>query len=170
MTIQATGYALFQSSLPLFHHERTLAFLHTFQLGDDTPHDLVPVPILADPVVIKAVADLLGPTARPDICRHVHVNSHPEDGPWHRDDYDGGPWPAGIDFATLFYFPQDTPIEMGGTAALIDGNEVIAAGPAGTCLLARGDVVHRARANTTGRERYMLKFLFRSGGSNKDEP
>lgn len=153
---------LFQSSLPLSVHEQTLHYL-IFSSSDreSWAHEIVPTAILNDPVVLKAVKALLGPNAEADVCRHVHENASPEDGPWHQDDYDGNPWPEG-DWAILFYFPQDTAVEMGGTGILVDGQEIIGAGPAGTCLLARGDVMHRARANTTGRQRYMLKYLFRA--------
>lgn len=144
------------------NHKETLDILQTKRLGDATPHHLVPALILKDPLVHSAVAGLLGENAVPDVCRHVHVNAHPKDGPWHRDDYDGEPWPEGVDFAILFYFPQATPPEMGGTSVWIIGQEIIGAGPAGTLLLARGNVLHRARANTTGRTRYMLKYLFRA--------
>lgn len=155
---QHTQHAIFQSSLPVEVHEQTLDRLRD---AESWPHERVPANILSDPVVLEAVKALLGPNAGPDVCRHVHENPLPEDGPWHQDDYDGDPWPEG-DWAILFYFPQDTPPEMGGTGILIDGQEVIGAGPAGTCLLARGDVLHRARANTTGRQRFMLKYLFRA--------
>lgn len=159
------AYALFQSSFT-GQHELTVMKLRRYQLGDDTPHNLVPAPILRDPVVLSAVEAMLGPGAGPDVCRHVHVQPPSASGSdWHQDDYDGKPWPDAHEWAILFYFPQATPPEMGGTGILVDGQEVIAAGPAGTCLLARGDVVHRARANTTGQTRYMLKYLFRGAQS-----
>lgn len=157
-----TQYVLFQSSLPVDDHDETLDRLRAGASPESWPHEIVPAAILNDPVVLKAVKALLGPNATPDVCRHVHENAHPEDGPWHQDDYDGDPWPEDADWAILFYFPQDTLPEMGGTGILVDGQEVIGAGPAGTCLLARGDVLHRARANTTGRQRFMLKYLFRA--------
>lgn len=156
-----TQHFLFQSSLPVGVHEQTLYILQNAWRSESWPHHLVPTAILNDPVVLEAVKVLLGPNAEADVCRHVHENDSPEDGPWHQDDYDGDPWPEG-DWAILFYFPQNTPAEMGGTGILADGQEVKGAGPAGTCLLARGDVMHRARANTTGRQRYMLKYLFRA--------
>ena len=159
----ASTYALFQSSLHMDFHRAVIDTLESKHLREDTPHEQVPTLILHDDAVWREVHALLGPNATPDPCRHIHTNSHPEDGPWHQDNYDEGPWPVGVEFAIMFYFPQDTPPEMGGTAVMIDGQEIIGAGPAGTCLLARGgDVVHRARANTTGQQRYMLKYLFRA--------
>lgn len=151
-------HALFQSSLPPSVHEEM--FRLASMLGENTPHEEVPTAILADPKVITAAGALLGHTAKPDICKHIHENNQAKDGDWHQDDYDGNPWPEG-DWAILFYFPQDTPLEMGGTSISVNGQEIIAEGPAGTCLLARGDVTHRARANTTGRNRIMMKYLFR---------
>lgn len=154
------NYILFQSSLPAAFHHYTPEELSW--LRDDMPHHEVPTVILSDPAVGRAVKTMLGPNAEIDECRHVHINTEAEDGDWHRDDYDGDVWPLGYDFAILFYFPQDLPLEMGGTAILAEGHEIIATGPAGMCLLARSDVVHRARANTTGKTRYMMKYLFRA--------
>lgn len=159
-SLTVPDYALFQSSLPDWVHSETVDMLVHYG-SDGTPHEAVPKAIVYDREVRKAVDALLGPDWKLDACRHIHTNSHPEDGEWHQDNYDEGPWPEG-NWAMLFYFPQETPLEMGGTSILVDGQEVIGAGPAGTCLLARGDVVHRARANTTGKQRYMLKYLFRA--------
>lgn len=151
-------YFLFQSSLPSSVHEETLRL--AMQLGENASHEEVPTDILTDPMVINAARALLGHTAKPDICRHIHENNQAKDGDWHQDDYDGSPWPEG-NWAILFYFPQDTPFEMGGTSIFLNYREIIAKGPAGLCLLTRGDVTHRARANTTGRNRIMMKYLFK---------
>lgn len=148
----------FASSLPRASHEEILAELQ--KLGEDTPHELVPTWPLCDPAVRQAVTGMLGPGAVADGCRHVHANSSVEAGPWHVDDYCGQPWPPGR-WAILCYFPQDTPVELGPTAARVDGRVVLAGGPAGSCLLMAQDVEHRATANTTGRARFMLKYLFR---------
>ena len=155
-------YALFQSSLAPEIHQAVLNQLESEDMGQHTPHHEVPTTILRDPLVQRRVFDMLGPNAVPDKCRHIHLNNHPEDGPWHRDNYDEGEWPDG-EWAVMFYFPQDTPPEMGPTAFLVNGQEILAAGPAGTCLLVRGaDAEHKATANTTGKQRYGLKYLFRA--------
>jgi hypothetical protein len=158
----APVYTLFRSTLPLSFHARMVARLRAQRLGDGAPHEAVPDDLLReDPAVRQAVQGLLGTAAVPDACRHVHVNSRAEPGPWHVDDYCGEPWPEDARFAILCYFPQDTPAEMGPTAIRVDGREVLGAGPAGTYLLMRQDIEHRSTANTSGRERFMLKYLFR---------
>jgi hypothetical protein len=160
-----TDYALFQSSYGPTLHQAVLNRLLRDDMGQHTPHEDVPGIILHDPIVRRMAADILGPKATPDVCRHVHLNNHPEDGPWHRDNYDEGEWPDGPEvWAVMFYFPQDTPLEMGPTAIRTEsGIEIDGVGPAGTCLIARGgDAIHRARANYTGQQRYMLKYLFRT--------
>lgn len=164
--VAVRDYVLFASSLPASVHASTLEHLIAEQMGQHTPHEHVPISIVFDPAVSGAVSELLGEHWRADVCRHVHLNNHPEDGPWHRDNYDEGPWPKGVTFAVLYYFPQDTPLRMGPTAILVDGQEIIGVGPAGTCLLVRGGRhMHRARANVSGQQRYMLKYLFRSARS-----
>jgi hypothetical protein len=155
-------YEYFQSSLSPTFHQSVIRTLQGERVHDMTSHEAVPSLILGDPAVLSAVAQMLGDSAEPDPCRHVHLNPSPEHGAWHVDDYCGSPWPVG-EFAILCYFPQDTPLEMGPTAIRIDGCEIRASGPAGTCLLMRHTVEHRATANTSGRQRYMLKYLFRSG-------
>lgn len=156
-----TEYALFQSTLPADMHKFTIDLLDAKGLDESARHDEVPDLILRDPAVHIAVASLLGLQAKPDDCRHIHLNSSPLSYDWHLDDYCGELFPPG-EWAYMFYFPQDTPVEMGPTAALIDGQEVIGAGPAGTCLLVRHTTMHRATGNTSGKRRYMLKYLFRS--------
>jgi hypothetical protein len=167
MTItQTTGvdYAMFRSTFGPTFHQAVLNKLRRHDMGQHTPHVDVPSAILTDKIVWDTVTQMLGKDASPDACRHVHLNNHPEDGPWHRDNYDEDEWPGGpADWAVMFYFPQDTPLEMGPTSIRVNGQEITGAGPAGTCLLVRGgDAEHRARANTTGQQRYMLKYLFRS--------
>lgn len=154
-------YISFSSTQPQYFREQILTDLQ--QLGEDTAHIDVPTLPIHDSAVHYAVTAMLGPRARPDECRHIHTNDSADPGPWHVDDYCGEPWPVGIKFAILCYFPQDTPPELGPTAIRIDGEEILGGGPAGSCLLMAHTVEHRALANTTGRQRFMLKYLFREG-------
>lgn len=142
---------------PSFHAK---IFTRAVLLGENAPHEAVPREPLEDPAVRVAVRNMLGPFACPDGCAHIHANLSTEPGPWHVDDYCGSEWPAGKRFAILCYFPQDTTVEMGPTAIRSGGIEITGAGPAGTCLLMRQDVEHRAEANTSGMARIMLKYLF----------
>ncbi|MDE2717194.1 MAG: HEAT repeat domain-containing protein, partial [Chloroflexota bacterium] len=75
-----------------------------------------------------------------------------------------------------FYYPQDTPLEMGPTG-VVPGTqytnvipedsydrEIGAAGDAGRVVIANYDIVHRGMPNHTDRKRYMVKFLFNRMG------
>jgi hypothetical protein len=159
-------YRVVQSALPPSFHRGVVSYLRAHQLGDDAPHEAIPNFLRKDKVTGRAVSDLLGPNAEPDPCRHVHTNQSPYPGEWHRDDYCGQPWPAGYQFAILCYFPQATPAELGPTAIRVDGQEIVGAGPAGTCLVMRHDVEHRSTGNLLGGERFMLKYLFRAEEKN----
>ena len=95
---------------------------------------------------------------------------------WHKDTYP----PLGRAryhvprFVFLFYFPQDTPAEMGPTR-VIPGSQYqdhltaedhrYAYVPeqirAGTCVLAAFDIDHAGMSNLTEQTRYMVKFVFR---------
>jgi len=163
----ADNIMLFHSSLPPVSHASMRHYLRLRKLGDNATHEQVPILVLTDPEVWRHVRGMLGPDVEPDPCRHVHTNPSPILGDWHVDDYCGQPWPEGWQFAILCYFPQDTPVELGPTVARINGQEVIADGPAGTCLLMRHDVEHRSTGNTTGGERFMLKYLFRAPASEE---
>ena len=72
----------------------------------------------------------------------------------------------------VFYYPQDTPVELGPTAIAPgshyyntpDGatasNEFPVCGKAGTVAIVNYDLWHRATPNRTDKNRYMMKFLF----------
>lgn len=73
--------------------------------------------------------------------------------------------------ANLFYFPHDTPLEMGPTRLLagthlyanirhaVAEQVVLRAIPAGTAIIADFDVGHAGTPNRTDTSRYMLKFV-----------
>lgn len=94
---------------------------------------------------------------------------------WHKDTYS----PLGRTryhlprFVFLFYFPQDTPKEMGPTRVipgsqyqdrLSDEDHPFAHVPdgvrAGNCLLTAYDIDHAGLSNRTEQMRYMVKFIF----------
>lgn len=95
---------------------------------------------------------------------------------WHKDTYP----PLGRTryhvprFLFLFYFPQDTPPEMGPTRVipgshyqdqLAEEDHRYAFVPdqirAGTCVLASFDIEHAGMSNRTDLTRFMVKFVFR---------
>lgn len=174
------GVLLLHMQAPAAFYTALLTHLDAvWQQQGDPGHALIPlVPeaaaILTDPVIDGALRSVLGTDYLVDPCRHIHLNNHPEHGPWHQDDYCGTvlpperyPWRA-----MLCIMPQDTPPERGPTGCMPgsqwspeailapDVPEVLVSGPAGTCALLRFDLWHRATANVTGEERVMLKFLF----------
>ncbi|MGE3279936.1 MAG: hypothetical protein AB7H90_00990 [Alphaproteobacteria bacterium] len=165
-TWEDDGLLIFQSCVPESINRRIVADLALLRAGPC--HELLQkVPaaaaVLNDPIVKQAVAVALGEGAAADLCRHVH-ESGDDDGPWHQDDYCGQPWPLSPRRVILCYFPQDTPEAMGPTEVRsLRGDEILVTGPAGTCLLMRHDLWHRATANRTLRRRFMLKFLFIEG-------
>jgi hypothetical protein len=71
----------------------------------------------------------------------------------------------------LFYYPQETPVELGPTAILPRSQylntqpppgveELPLCGAAGTVTIVHYDLLHRGMPNTSDRMRYMAKFLF----------
>ena len=72
----------------------------------------------------------------------------------------------------VFYYPQDTPVELGPTAiapgshyyntpdGVTASNEFPVCGKAGTVAIVNYDLWHRAMPNRTDKNRYMMKFLF----------
>lgn len=95
---------------------------------------------------------------------------------WHKDTYP----PLGRTryhvprFLFLFYFPHDTPVEMGPTRVIPGSHYQDQLAPedhpyafvpdqmkAGTCLLAAFDIEHAGMSNRADQTRFMVKFVFR---------
>lgn len=131
--------------------------------------------ILADPAVRGALQGILGPGYFLHPHRHCHQNvSGTPAQQNHRDSYEDdinvrhhrSRW------AMLMYYPQRVTAAMGPTgvtpgsqyfsepASLQAEDELGVTGDAGTIILIHYDLWHRALANTSGRNRYMVKFLF----------
>ncbi|CAG7628175.1 HEAT repeat domain-containing protein [Paenibacillus allorhizosphaerae] len=128
------------------------------------------------PVIQGALTSVLGENYMMHPHRHGHFNKKATAGGWHKDSYWGHqrvrnhrPW-----WAMIFYFPQDVTIDMGPTG-VVPGTgcyqtrtfesddtelEVTSHGKAGTFALVQYDIWHRATANISGKDRYMLKFQF----------
>ena len=172
--------------------------------GGDTGNNLLPqVPelqrVLESPTIRGAMQGLLGD----DYVQYPHrilVPSEPlseeqrnkafrgdEDGPpmgegsrsysyWHKDTY----MPLGRTryhvprFLYMFYFPQETPVEMGPTR-VIPGSQyqdqlsmedhahayVPDQVRAGSCIMTAFDIDHAGMSNRADITRYMVKFVFR---------
>ncbi|MCY4376770.1 MAG: HEAT repeat domain-containing protein [Spirochaetaceae bacterium] len=170
------GYVTLRSALPRAYHDELCATLERVIAAEGNPgNNLLPrIPriarMLADPHVIGALTSILGPGYTMHAHRYCHVNTpgrkptrihtdSPEDF-FHRDRW-----------ALLFYYPQDTPPELGPTGVL-PGSQYHAerpdeipmrklAGEAGTFVIVHHNIWHQSTLNECDRNRFMLKFLFR---------
>ena len=141
--------------------------------------------VFEDPVVRGAFSSILGENYVMHSHRHPHRNGPHSGGQgFHKDSYWGHEkvrhhrprW------AMAFYYPQDTPVEIGPSSVLsgtqyyshriTDDNagEIALNGEAGTVSIIHFDLWHRAMANQTDKTRYMMKFQFiRLDEPNKPE-
>ena len=131
--------------------------------------------VFEDPAVRGAFTSILGENYVMHSHRHPHQNRPHSDGQgFHKDSYWGYQkvrhhcprW------AMAFYYPQDSPLEIGPSAVLpgtqyystriTEGNdgELALSGEAGTLTIIHFDLWHRAMANQTDKTRYMMKFQF----------
>ncbi len=131
--------------------------------------------VFEDPVVRGAFSSILGENYVMHSHRHPHRNAPHSGGQgFHKDSYWGHQkvrhhrpkW------AMAFYYPQDTPVEIGPSSVLsgtqyyshriTDDNdgEIALPGEAGTVTIIHFDLWHRAMANQTDKTRYMMKFQF----------
>ena len=131
--------------------------------------------ILADPAVRGGLQGVLGPACFLHPHRHCHQNVSGTPAQHnHKDSYedDVNVRHHRSRWAMLMYYPQPVTADMGPTgvtpgsqycsesASLNAGDELGVTGDAGTVILIHYDLWHRALANTSGRNRYMVKFLF----------
>ncbi len=170
------GYVTLQSALARPYHDELCATLEQVIAAEGNPgNNLLPrIPeialILEDPHVTGALASILGPGYTMHAHRYCHVNppgrqptrihtDSPQDF-FHRDRW-----------ALMFYYPQDTPPELGPTGVL-PGSQFHAerpdgipmsklAGDAGTFVIVHHNIWHQSTLNECERNRFMLKFLFR---------
>ena len=188
------GYVTVQSALPKSYHDAMYARLEPLEEDGLVGHNnLLPmVPelsaLLDEPVVRGTLLSILGPDYYLHFHRHDHVN-HPEHvqpmTPWHLGDgrlhKDGerhahymvdGRRHHATRFAMLFYYPQDTTLDMGPTGivprsqylprdVLNEDDRIALPGKAGTVMIMHFDIAHgRYGANTTDANRHMVKFLY----------
>ena len=170
------GHVTLHSALPRSYHDELCATLERVIAAEGNPgNNLLPrIPeiarILDDPHVTGGLTSILGPGYTMHAHRYCHVNppgrqptrihtDSPEDF-FHRDRW-----------ALLFYYPQDTPPDLGPTGVL-PGSQFHAerpdeipmsklAGDAGTFVVVHHNIWHQSTLNECERNRFMLKFLFR---------
>ncbi len=126
--------------------------------------------VLLNSKLVGIMRSLLGrKVGLPVLASHHHVECPNTAQAWHHDaDRVFGPE---LEFLEVFYFPQDTPIELGPTEIVPgthhrmtprdpdEGGE-FAAGPAGTLGIHHQSILHRRGASTATGIRHMLKYNY----------
>lgn len=173
----ASGYTVVQTSLPAAFHARVYECLQqVFDTEGNPGNNLLPrLPALQkvfdDSAVHGALLSILGPGYYLHPHRHCHFNPPGSQGQrLHKDSWTRRHHRTR--WAMAFYYPQDTPVELGPTG-VVPGSQYLNAaptsdlypeipltGPAGTVVLVHYDLWHRATPNASDQRRYMAKFLF----------
>ncbi len=171
------GFVTVPTKLPAqFHdavYEKTVS---VFDKEGNPGNNLLPrIPeiqqVFDDPNVSGALTSLLGPDYYMQPHRHPHYNPPGSKGQgMHQDG--GKRWSHHTRRLLVFYYPQDTPVELGPTGVVPmshyystrEGSEVSPEQPimgkAGTVAFANYDLWHRAMPNSSEKKRYMMKFLY----------
>ena len=180
------GYVTVTTELPAqFHdavYEKTVS---VFDKEGNPGNNLLPrIPeiqeVFDDPNVSGALTSLLGEDYYMQPHRHPHYNPPGSKGQgMHQDG--GKRWSHHTRRLLVFYYPQDTPIELGPTGVVpmshyfstSEGSGVSpeqpVTGEAGTVAFANYDLWHRAMPNGSEKRRYMMKFLY-ARMSEPEEP
>lgn len=171
------GFVTVTTELPAqFHdavYEKTVS---VFDKEGNPGNNLLPrIPeiqqVFDDPNVSGALTSLLGSDYYMQPHRHPHYNPPGSGGQgMHQDG--GKRWSHHTRRLLVFYYPQDTPLELGPTGVVpmshyfstSEGSEVSPEQPiigeAGTVAFANYDLWHRAMPNSSEKRRYMMKFLY----------
>ena len=171
------GYVIVNTDLPASFHD----FIYeqteiVFEKEGNPGNNLLPrIPelqaVFDDKWVIGGLISVLGEDYYMQPHRHAHFNQPKSEGRrMHQDS--GKEWSHHTRRLLVFYYPQDTPLELGPTAITpgshyyntSDGatvnDELPVCGKAGTVAIVNYDLWHRAMPNRTDQNRYMMKFLF----------
>ena len=170
------GYVIVKTDLARnFHDEIYKATNTVFEKEGNPGNNLLPrIPeiqrVFEDQTVRGALTSLLGADYYMQPHRHPHIN--PPKSKRQNLHQDGGKrWSHRTRRLLVFYYPQDTPEELGPTS-IVPGShyyctpeggkirgEVPLSGESGTVTIANYDLWHRAMPNRTDMPRYMMKFL-----------
>ncbi len=179
------GYVQVDAGLPEEFHGNLYRRIETVLEEEGNPgNNILPrIPeiqrVFDQPAVRGALTSLLGPGYLMHPHRYCHLNKPGSSGQqWHKDDYifDHNVRHARCRWVMAFYYPQDVSADMGPTGILpgrqhynrisdCDASRTTESaldlcGPAGTVSIVNFDSWHRATANTSANNRYMLKFQF----------
>ena len=126
--------------------------------------------VLLNPALTGVMRALLGPHVGLPVLASHHRSQCPAPAQgWHHDaDRVFGPE---LEFVEVFYFPQDTPVELGPTEIVPgthhrmtsraeDEGGVFANGPAGTLGIHHQSILHRRGLSTATGLRHMLKYIY----------
>ena len=171
------GFVTVTTELPAQFHEAVYEKTITvFDKEGNPGNNLLPrIPeiqkIFDDPNVSGALTSLLGADYYMQPHRHPHYNPPGSGGQgMHQDG--GKRWSHHTRRLLVFYYPQDTPVELGPTGVVpmshyystSEGSGVSPeqpiVGEAGTVAFANYDLWHRAMPNSSEKRRYMMKFLY----------
>lgn len=171
------GFVTVTTELPAqFHDEVYEKTVNVFDKEGNPGNNLLPrIPeiqsVFDAPNVRGALTSLLGPDYYMQPHRHPHYNPPGSKGQGlHQDG--GKRWSHHTRRLLVFYYPQDTPVELGPTGVVPmshyfstrEGSEVSPeqpiVGEAGTVAFANYDLWHRAMPNSSEKRRYMMKFLY----------
>ena len=171
------GYVVVRPELDAGFHERVFAETQTvFEKEGNPGNNLLPrIPsvqqVLDSPEVRGGLASILGEDYYTQPHRHCHFNPPGSEGQ-HLHQDGSSRWSHHTRRILLFYYPQDTPEELGPTSVVPGSHyyatregvdsfpELPLCGPAGTVAIVHYDLFHRATPNRSDRNRYMMKFLF----------
>ena len=134
--------------------------------------------VLLNPELCGVMRSLLGKNVGLPVLASRHTSDKPQpagahinDEGWHQDSYRVfGPE---LEFVEVFYFPQDTPAELGPTELVPSSHfkmhnrsregglkGVLAEGPAGTLCLHHQSILHRRGEATAPGIRHLLKYNY----------
>ena len=170
------GYLIVKADLPRNYHDAIYETTNTvFEKEGNPGNNLLPrIPeiqeVFNDPTVRGTLTSLLGADYYMQPHRHPHIN-HPGSKGQNLHQDGGKRWTHRTRRLLVFYYPQDTPVELGPTGivpgshyfctpeAAKSRDELPLSGDAGTVTVANYDLWHRAMPNRTDKPRYMMKFL-----------
>ena len=173
----ANGYiTVTPNFLPDFHAQIFTQFEEVFEKEGNPGNNLLPrVPLVRQifdaPVVTGALRSIVGDDYYLQPHRHPHFN--PANSKGQSMHQDGGKrWSHRTRHLLAFYYPQDTPVQL-GPSGIVPGShyfntpegaridqEIPLTSGAGTVTIANYDLWHRQMPNQTDQNRYMVKFLF----------